>query len=113
VRIGRGLETERFGDRRVVDVGEHRLRHRQVAHLEEVQLGAVGTVVHQHDDQRQVLAHHRLELAHRHQEAAVADHQHVVSAGRALATPSAVPKPEPIEAKSLVSLKWPGPGTDR
>ena len=37
----------------------------------------------------------------------------VVSSGRALATPSAVPKPMPIEAKSLVSLKWPGPGTER
>src|SRR5258707_15587951 len=37
----------------------------------------------------------------------------VVSSGRALATPKAVPKPRPIEAKSLVSLKWPGPGTER
>ena len=29
------------------------------------------------------------------------------------ATSEAVPKPRPIEAKSLVSLKWPGPGTER
>ena len=34
----------------------------------------------------------------------------VVSSGAPLATPSAVPKPRPIEAKSLVSLKWPGSG---
>ena len=107
----RRLEAEGLGDRRVVDVGEHRLRHRQVAHLEEVQLRAIGAVVHQHDDQRQVLAHHGLQLAHGHQEAAVADHQHRGLVGpSALATPSAVPKPRPIEAKSLVSLKWPGSG---
>src|SRR5262249_30032647 len=39
---GRGLEAETLGDRRIVDVGEHRLGDRQVAHLEEVQLRAIG-----------------------------------------------------------------------
>jgi hypothetical protein len=33
--------------------------------------------------------------------------------GRPFATPSAVPKPRPMEANSLVIFKWPGVGTVR
>jgi hypothetical protein len=37
----------------------------------------------------------------------------VVSSGRALGHAQRRAEAEPIEAKSLVSLKWPGPGTER
>ena len=40
-----------------------------------MQFRSIGAVVHQHDHQRQILAHHGFQLAHGHQEAAIADHQ--------------------------------------
>jgi hypothetical protein len=33
--------------------------------------------------------------------------------GRPFATPNVVPKPRPMEAKSLVIFRWPGVGTVR
>jgi hypothetical protein len=46
-----------------------------LAHREEVPLGPVGAIVHQDDDQREILADRGFELAHGHEEAAVADDQ--------------------------------------
>ena len=61
------------------------------------------------DDDRQVLAHHRLELAHGHQEAAVADH-HARSSCRAapLAMPSAAPKAKPDRGEVADHLEGAG-----
>jgi len=70
------LEAECLRDRRVVDVGELREPDRHAALSQVVQLDAVGAIVHQDDHERYVLAHHGLERAHRHQEAAVAEQQH-------------------------------------
>src|SRR5260370_33556554 len=60
---GRRLEAEGLGDRRVIDVREHRLRHRQVAHLAKVKIHATGTPVHQRNDPPHTRAHTRLHLA--------------------------------------------------
>src|SRR5262245_27261650 len=57
---GLGLEAEAGGDRRKVDVWEHRFRHRLLAEFQEMQLGPVGAVVQDDDDERQVLAYYRL-----------------------------------------------------
>src|SRR5256885_6714449 len=70
------LEPERLRHRREVHVRKHRLPDGELAHRQEVQLRPVRAVVHQHDDQRDVLPDHGFQLAHGHEEAAVADHQH-------------------------------------
>src|SRR6185295_8941718 len=70
------LEPERLRHRREVDVRKYRLPDRELAHRQEVQLRPVRAIVHQHDDQRDVLPDHGFQLAHRHEEAAIADHQH-------------------------------------
>src|SRR5262245_40062565 len=57
---GLGLKAEAGGDRRKVDIWEHRFCHRLLAEFQEMQLGPIGAVVHDHDDERQVLAYYRL-----------------------------------------------------
>src|SRR5919204_6928867 len=79
-----GLEPERLRDRGEIYVRKHRLSDRKLAHREEVQLGSIGAVIHQHDDQRKILADRGLQLAHGHEEAAVADDQHRGRVGPAL-----------------------------
>ncbi len=70
------LKSEGLRHRRELHVRKHRLADGELAQRQEVQLGPVRAVVHQHDDQRDVFPARRLELAHRHEEAAVPDHQH-------------------------------------
>src|SRR5437870_1749851 len=70
------LEPERLCHRREVHVRKHRLPDGELAQRQEVQLRPVRAVVHQHDDQRDVLPDHGFQLAHGHEEAAIADHQH-------------------------------------
>src|SRR5438445_6378821 len=102
------LEPERLRHRREVHVRKHRLPDGELAHRQEVQLRPVGAVVHQHDDQRDVLPDHGYQLAHGHEEAAVADHQHRGDVWATLRHPQRRAEARTVGANLPVILRCPG-----
>src|SRR5437762_2863644 len=104
------LKPEGLRHRRELDVRKHRLPDGELAHCQEVQLRPVRAVVHQHDDQRDVLPDHGFQLAHGHEEAAVADHQHGGDMWAALRHPQRRAETQTNGCELARHLQMPGRG---